>query len=128
MELHRKEPRCANCHERMDTLGLALENFDGIGRWRDSDRSVAIDASGILPDGTRIGGANDLRRVLASDPAFVRCLLRKMFVYAVGRDTTHGDIVALERVLSTLGSDPTVGEIAVAVVGMDAFRKRVVTQ
>ena len=128
MEMHRREPRCAACHERMDTLGLALENYNAIGRWRDVDGKTLIDASGVLPDGSEIDGPLDLQRVLMADRSFARCLLRKLFVYGVGRDTTPADVLVLDGMLDQIGADPSVVEMVIALVKMDAFRKRVVTR
>jgi len=86
LEKHRSNPTCASCHGRMDPLGLALENFDAIGRWRDQDGKFAIDASGTLPDGRSFKGPEELRALLKSDPgAFAECLAEKMLVYALGR-------------------------------------------
>ena len=67
---HRANPTCASCHAVMDPLGLALENFDATGMWRDRDRfaGAAIDASGELPDGTPINGPDDLRKALLRRP------------------------------------------------------------
>src|SRR5262249_9131823 len=67
---HRSNPTCASCHAVMDPLGLALENFDATGRWRDRDRyaGAAIDSSGELPDGTPIKGPDDLRQALLRRP------------------------------------------------------------
>ena len=74
MAKHRSNPTCASCHAVMDPLGLALENFDATGRWRDRDRyaGVAIDASGTLPDGTPVNGPDDLRNALLRRPEPVR--------------------------------------------------------
>src|SRR5262249_48872436 len=65
LEMHRKNPTCAACHARMDPLGFALENFDGIGRWRaTSEANTPIDASGTLADGTAFNGPSEFRRAL----------------------------------------------------------------
>ena len=83
---HRANPACASCHAMMDPLGLSLENFDLVGRWRDVDEAlVPIDASGALPDGTKFDGPAGLRAVLLSHPdRFVRTLTEKMLTYALG--------------------------------------------
>jgi hypothetical protein len=64
MELHRKNEPCASCHKIMDPIGLTLENFDAIGTWRTLDDGSVIDPSGILVDGTKLSGVNDLRAAL----------------------------------------------------------------
>ncbi len=61
LEMHRANPVCASCHARMDPLGLSLENFDAIGRWRTTDAGHPIDASGVLLDGTKVDGPRELR-------------------------------------------------------------------
>src|SRR5262249_41041498 len=72
MEQHRTNPGCAGCHKIMDPVGLALENFDGVGRWRAMDAGTRIDASAQLVDGTMVSGPSDLRKALLSRPeAFV---------------------------------------------------------
>ena len=125
MALHRSDPACATCHVRMDNLGLALENYDAVGKWREADEGGRIDASGRLPDGARLDGPIALRERLRDDRAFVETLTKKLFVYAVGRDTTDDDRVALRAM--AIESDwrrVTLEELIVAVVKMDAFRRR----
>ena len=125
MELHRKDPQCATCHVRMDALGFALETFDPIGRWRDKDGDEPIDASGKLPDGRTLHGIADLKRVLRADPAFVRCLLEKLFVYAIGRGTTTDDELLLDSLAEKLPRDkPTLADLITGIVDTEAFRSR----
>jgi mono/diheme cytochrome c family protein len=97
---HRANPRCASCHATMDPLGLSLENFDMVGRWRDVDEAlVPIDASGALPDGTKFDGPAGLRAVLMSDPdRFVRTVTEKMLTYALGRGLEHYDMPAVRKI------------------------------
>src|SRR5262249_38114966 len=64
MERHRRNPTCAACHSKMDPLGFALENFDGIGQWRENDGESKVDASGVMPDGTKFNGPAEFRRAL----------------------------------------------------------------
>ncbi len=85
---HRANPTCASCHAVMDPLGLALENFDATGKWRERDRfaGAAIDASGTLPDGTAINGPDDLRQALLRRPEqFVQTFTQGLLAYATGR-------------------------------------------
>ena len=63
---HRANAACAVCHDIMDPVGFALENFDAIGRWRDEDSGVPIDASGELPDGSRFNGPRELSELMAT--------------------------------------------------------------
>src|SRR5262249_18466763 len=92
LEKHRANPTCASCHARMDPLGFALEHFDAIGRWRDTDGTVPIDSSGTLPDGRSFQGYKDLRALLKAEPsAFTECLAEKMLIYALGRGLERHD-------------------------------------
>lgn len=124
MAMHRERPSCAVCHVRMDALGLALEGFDGIGAARTRDTGGDIDTASVLPDGRPLRGATDLQRVLAAEPAFRRALLRKLFVYAVGRGIRPADAVVLERTASSLSPDVTLLDMIRVIVTMDAFRRR----
>jgi mono/diheme cytochrome c family protein len=86
MEKHRENPVCASCHKVMDPIGLALENFDAIGRWRDLDGESPIDASGVLTDGTKVSGAVDLRQALLHRPeVLVGTMTEKLLTYGLGR-------------------------------------------
>jgi mono/diheme cytochrome c family protein len=99
MEVHRKNPSCASCHQRMDPLGFALENFDAVGKWRTSSDGAAIDASATFPDGTRFEGAAGLRALIVSHKEeFVRTLGAKLLAYAVGRGLDHHDMPVVRKV------------------------------
>src|SRR4030095_12413247 len=76
MEKHRANPVCAGCHRAMDPIGFAMENFDGVGRWRAKEDQQAIDATGTLFTGAKIDGINGLRREIAAGPAGVVRVLR----------------------------------------------------
>ncbi len=86
LEQHRKDTACAVCHDQMDPLGFALENFDAVGRWRELDGGAPIDAGGQLPSGEHFSGAAELVQVLldTKKDQFVRCLTEKMLTYAPG--------------------------------------------
>ncbi len=99
MELHRKNAVCASCHQRMDPLGFALENFDALGKWRTMSDDVLIDASAFLPDGTRFEGVAGLRRMLAGHKEdFVRTFTEKLMTYAVGRGMESTDLPAIRKI------------------------------
>ena len=100
MEEHRRNPTCAACHALMDPVGLSLENFDAIGRWRTLTAGLApIDATGGLPDGTVFDGAAGLRQaILDRSDQFVRTLVDKLMTYALGRATEHYDAPAVRAV------------------------------
>jgi hypothetical protein len=90
----------------MDPLGLALEHFDGVGKWRALDESgSAIDASGALPDGTPFNGADGLRAALLTSDRFVATLTEKMLTYALGRGVEHYDMPAVRAILRDAARD-----------------------
>lgn len=85
MERHRADAACAGCHAVMDPIGFGLENYDGVGAYRTTDNGSAVDASGILPDGTPFDGGLELSVILGADPRFERCLTEKFMTFAMGR-------------------------------------------
>ncbi len=101
MELHRANPACAVCHKVMDPLGFALENFDGLGRWRESSSigSGPIDASGLLPDGTQFNGPTGLREILVSQKEqFVETFTERLLTYALGRGVEYQDFPVIRKI------------------------------
>ena len=97
---HRANPACASCHNPMDPLGFALENYDAVGRWRTVDGGETIDPSGELADGTRITGVRDLERALLDRPElFASALAEKLLTFALGRGVEHYDAPAIRRVV-----------------------------
>jgi hypothetical protein len=99
MEQHRAGAICASCHAQMDPIGFGLENFNGLGGWREQDGKFPIDPSGTLPSGQSFKGPADLQKILLSRKNdFVRCLSEKMLTYALGRGTEYYDKCALEEI------------------------------
>jgi len=100
MEAHRKNPACATCHVRMDPLGFSLEQFDALGQWRLATGAGPIDASAMLPDGSRFDGARGLRAFLAGHrDDFVRTFTEKLLAYALGRGLEPTDMPAVRRIV-----------------------------
>jgi mono/diheme cytochrome c family protein len=100
LEQHRKNPVCANCHARMDPWGFALENYDAIGKWRDTEGSKPIDPVAVLLDGTKLDGPVGARQVLlARQDQFVKTVADKLMVYALGRPVEYFDRPALRTIL-----------------------------
>lgn len=124
LEAHRQDPACASCHDAIDPIGLALENFDGIGAWRETDAGVTIDASGQLPDGTPVDGAADLAHVLAADPRYATCVAEKLFTYAHGRSPDAWDRARLTVLTdgAAAGQD-SFATLITRIVTDDAFRQ-----
>lgn len=124
---HRADPACAACHDSMDPLGFALENFDAIGGWRDEADGFAVDAAGSLPDGRTFAGPVALVESLRADGAFLRCLAEKMMIYALGRAPAPGDAAALDAVLARLDpSRPTLAALILGIIDSPLFRQRTV--
>jgi mono/diheme cytochrome c family protein len=125
---HRSNPTCSSCHAVMDPLGLALENFDATGRWRDRDRyaGAAIDASGELPDGTPLNGPDDLRKALLRRPdQFVRTLAEGLLMYATGRKLEYYDMPTVRRIVrGAAATDYRFSSLVQAVVRSEQFRMR----
>ena len=129
---HRASPTCAACHAVMDPLGLALENFDATGMWRDRDRYAGadIDSSGVLPDGTPIKGPDDLRAALLRRPEqFAQTFTEGLLTYATGRKLEHYDMPTVRRIVhGAAASDYRFSDIVQAVVRSEQFRMRRVPQ
>jgi len=118
MEQHRANPVCASCHRIMDPLGLALENFDAVGRWRaHMPGGSVIDASGAMPDGTAFDGPADLRGLLVRNPEqFATVVTEKLLTYALGRGVEYHDAPAVRQILR--GAAPHEYGLASLVVGV----------
>jgi hypothetical protein len=99
MEKHRANPSCASCHQRMDPLGFALENFDALGKWRSVSDGAPIDPSATFPDGTRFEGIEGLRTLMVSHKEdFARTLSAKLLAYAIGRGLDSHDLPAVRGI------------------------------
>jgi hypothetical protein len=107
MEAHRRNPVCANCHKIMDPIGLALENFDAVGAWRGVEggtHGAAIDASGVLLDGTKVDGVVSLRQALLKDPEiFVGTMVEKLMTYGLGRGVGASDMPTVRAIVRDTG-------------------------
>jgi hypothetical protein len=100
LEAHRRNPSCAVCHVRMDSLGFSLENFDALGKWRTLGDGAPIDASASLPDGSRFEGVKGLRAlVVAHREEFVRTFTAQLLSYAIGRGTESYDWPAVRKIV-----------------------------
>jgi hypothetical protein len=126
MEQHRAQPSCAVCHNRMDPLGFGMENFDGIGAWRDKEAGVQIDSSGTLPSGESFRGPAELKAILKARPReFARCLTEKMLTYALGRGLDDTDRCAVDRIVKDLEAHEYRASVLVqGIVSSEPFLKR----
>jgi hypothetical protein len=128
IEQHRSNPACAGCHKIMDPIGLALENYDAIGRWRTEDEGVAIDASGQLVDGTMLDGPASLRKALLTRPeAFVSAMTEKLLMYGVGRETRYYDMPAVRAVMRDAASNRyRFSDLVLGIVKSAPFQMRMI--
>ncbi|MFO7325318.1 MAG: DUF1592 domain-containing protein [Pseudomonadota bacterium] len=126
MAAHSQQKNCHSCHGVMDPMGLALENFDATGRWREKDRlaGTRIDASGVLPDGTGVTGPVDLRQALMRNPEqFVQTLVTKLMIYATGRPMEWEDMPTIRAIVREAArEDYRFGAVLEAVVDSAPFR------
>lgn len=128
LEQHRELPSCNGCHGVIDPPGLALENFDVIGQWRDVDVFAAapIDSSGTLADGTPLDGPADLREaILARPEQYVQTFTEKLMTFALGRTVEHGDMPAIRKIVRDAARDDyRFSSLVLGIVASDPFRLR----
>jgi hypothetical protein len=126
MEQHRANPDCAVCHEKMDALGFAFENFDAAGAWRTKDGTFSIDPSGTLPDGRSFRDPGELRKLLRAEPEkFRRCLAEKLLTYGLGRGVEASDRCSVDAISKTSANHgDTMATMILAVVTSDPFQMR----
>ena len=127
LEMHRANPACAGCHDVMDPLGLALENYNAVGQWRDRDSdagNIPIDASGQLADGTPLIGVNDLREALVKRPdQFVQTFTEKLMTYSLGRSVEYHDMPAVRKIVQSAANNRyRFSSIVMGVINSDQFR------
>jgi len=127
MTQHRANQPCKGCHQLMDPIGLALENFDGIGRWRTLDSGSKIDASGQLVDGTPIDGVESLRNAILGRPdAFVQTMAEKLLMYAAGRASHYYDMPAIRAITRQAArNNYRFSSLVMGVVNSEPFQMRV---
>ncbi len=104
LEMHRSKPLCSSCHDRMDPLGLALENFNALGMWRESERGVPIDAAGKLITGETFQDIREVKGTIVTRHRrdFYRCLSEKLLTYALGRGLEYYDVETVDRIVEAL--------------------------
>jgi hypothetical protein len=126
MEQHRVNPNCATCHQRMDPLGFAFENFDAIGAFRTHEGKHAIDPSGVLPGGETFKGPKELKAILAKRQGlFAKCLTEKLLTYALGRGLERSDRCFVDEIAGKLAKgDHKFSRLVIEIVRSDPFQKR----
>ncbi|MGI8785683.1 MAG: DUF1592 domain-containing protein [Acidobacteriota bacterium] len=123
---HRTNPACAGCHNLMDPVGLSLEKFDAIGRWRTAEGGIAIDSSGSLPDGKEFGDVEGLEQALLSRPeTFVGTFAEKLLTYALGRGVQYYDAPAIRTIVqSARAEDFRVSAVILGIAKSTPFQMR----
>jgi mono/diheme cytochrome c family protein len=128
LESHRAKPGCNQCHGVIDPIGLAMENYDAIGRWRDRDleAKASIDARTVLPNGRGVDGPAQLRAALfGSKDLFPRAFTEKLMMYAVGRELEYFDMPQVRAVVRRAATqDYRLSAIVSGIVSSDAFRRQ----
>jgi mono/diheme cytochrome c family protein len=126
MTQHRANPACATCHARMDPIGFAMENFDAVGKWRETDGGSPIDAAGVFPDGSKFDGVAGLKRELLRHPEqLVGTVAEKLLMYSLGRNLQYYDAPSVRAIVrSAAAHNYTLSSLVMAVVHTDQFQMR----
>lgn len=127
MEIHRKNPDCRGCHARMDPIGLGLENFDALGRFRHTEAGKPIDSAGKLVTGEEFSDVATLKEILAESRKgdFYRAISEKLLTYAIGRGVEYYDSVTIEQLVEHLEkNDGKLIELIHAITTSAPFQKR----
>jgi hypothetical protein len=130
LEVHRQDAACASCHDRIDPIGFAMENFDEVGRWRDRDDGGPIDAVAILAGGERMEGLEGLKTHLMNEKeTFVRNLTRKMLGYALGRSLQPNDLCTIELIVQRLKENEyKAQELVLGIVTSEPFLNKLTNE
>ena len=127
MAIHRANALCASCHSRMDPLGLALENFNALGMWREQEKKQPIDASGQLLSGQSFHDVRDLKKILKGDLRrdFYRCLTEKLLTYSLGRGLEYYDVETVDQIIDRLDrQDGRFSALLMGIIESPAFQKK----
>jgi hypothetical protein len=126
LALHREQALCASCHNRMDPLGLALDNFNAMGMWRDQERGTVIDATGKLLSGESFTNITELKKILARNHAteFYRTITEKLLIYALGRGLEYYDVATVDAIVERLQkSNGRPSELLAGIIQSAPFQK-----
>jgi len=126
MARHRNNAACSSCHQMIDPLGLAFENFDPVGRWRDRDEDQPIDARGALSDGRKFDGVAEFKTALmARKDEFTRNFVEQMLAYALGRRLEFYDVATVKQITRAVAADDyKLSRVVVEIVKCYPFRNR----
>ena len=127
MQIHRDSPDCRGCHARMDPIGLGLENFDALGRFRAKEHGKVIDAGGELLTGEKFSDVAQLKQILAygRKDDFYRCLSEKLLTYAIGRGVEYYDATTIDQLVERLKkNDGKLRELVMGIIESAPFQQR----
>ena len=125
MEDHRNDPACFSCHAKIDPWGIAFENFDALGKWRDKIADKPVDASSLLYNRDELHGLNRVKEYLLANrqDQFTRAMAHKLSAYALGRPLTFGDRSKVDRIAADLNKKGDgLSDLVILVVKSDLFR------
>lgn len=127
LKLHRADVKCASCHARMDPIGLAFENYNALGRWRDKELNQPIEAAGELITGETFANVRELKKVLVTQRKmdYYHCVTEKLFIYAMGRGVEPGDQETLDSIAHRLAdNDGKIETLISGIIESPAFQRR----
>ena len=126
LAIHRENALCSSCHNRMDPLGLALENFNALGRFRTKELEQDVDAAGILATGEAFSKVNELKQILVRNhrTELYRCVTDKLMTYALGRAVEYTDAHTIDDLVARLeASDGRPSTLIKGLVHSTAFQR-----
>jgi hypothetical protein len=118
---HRENPVCGSCHQALDPLGLPFEHYDGVGRWRDTDRGMEIDASGEI-DGHTFSGVPEMARLISNIPSARACYVAEWLRFAEGKLNSDADEAYIDWLMSRFSRNTAVFDLVTSMIGSDTFR------
>jgi hypothetical protein len=126
LEVHRANPICATCHNLLDPLGLALENYDAVGRWRVREPGGMVDSHGGMPNGTPVEGVVELRQEILKNPErFVSVVTQKLMTYALGRGIDYFDMPRVREIVAEAEADDyAFSALVMGIASSDSFRMK----
>ena len=129
MEQHRENPMCNACHRIIDPLGLALENYNAVGEWRQRDGGFTIDPTGEMFDGTPLKGPVSLREaIMARSELFVRSFVENLLSYSLGRVTDYRDMPTVRAIQQEAkGHNNRFSSFIMGIVNSPPFQMRAVS-
>ena len=126
LAMHRENPACSSCHNRMDPIGLAFENFNALGQWRDTERRQPILAPGKLITGETFNSVTELKQILATSHRrdFYRTLTDKLMTYALGRGTDYYDVETIDGIVGDMEkADGRFSSLLMGIIDSTPFQK-----